>query len=280
MEGFCDLHVHSNCSDGTFSPSGLIREAEKMGLGAVALCDHNTVAGLPEFFAAGENSRVEAIGGVELSTDHQERELHILALFVTPDQYAAVTETVAQMLERKEESNLRLVDSLKKAGVALDYAAIKAATPNGQVNRAVIAAEMVRLGYCATIQDAFCSYLSPKHGHFRPPKRLDVFETIRFIRTIGAVSVLAHPFLNLDEGELRAFLEKAVPMGLDAMETDYSNFTPEQRELARRIAGEFGIRKSGGSDFHGANKPDIQMGRGRGDLQVPIRYLEALKHCL
>lgn len=277
MKNLCDLHVHSTCSDGTLTPGELVRLAEKLGLGAVALCDHNTVAGLPEFLEAGKHSAVEAVPGVEFSTDYQDRELHLLALFVKPEHYAAVTEKVEEMLARKERSNVALVQALQSAGVTLDYASIKAGTPNGQVNRAVIAAEMVRRGYCASVKEAFSNYLSPKHGFFHPPKRLDVFEMIDFIRSIGAVSVLAHPFLNLGEDELRAFLTKAVPLGLDAMETEYSTFSEEQRQILREMAAEFGIGISGGSDFHGDNKPDIALGIGRGDLRVPMEVLKRLK---
>lgn len=100
---------------------------------------------------------------------------------------------------------------------------------------------------------------------------------IGFIRSIGAVPVLAHPFLNLREEELREFLKEAVPLGLVGMETEYSTFTEEQRKQLREIAGEFGIKRSGGSDFHGANKPDIAMGTGRGDLRVELALLEGLK---
>jgi len=277
MKTLCDLHTHSTCSDGTLTPAELIRMAEDLRLGAVALCDHNTVSGLPEFLAAGAESTVEAVPGVEFSTDYGETELHLLALFVKPAHYAAVTEKVAQMWKRKEQSNLELVRSLKEAGLELDYAAIKAGTPNGQVNRAVIAAEMVRRGYCESVKEAFSNWLSQKHGHFRPPKRLDVFEMIGFIRSIGAVSVLAHPFLNLEEAGLREFLKEAVPLGLEGMETEYSTFSETQRQQLREIAGEFGIKCSGGSDFHGANKPDIAMGTGRGDLAVPRALLEKLK---
>ena len=277
MKNYCDLHTHSTCSDGTLTPAELIRMAEDMKLGAVALCDHNTVAGLPEFLAAAAESRVEAVPGVEFSTDYRDGELHLVALFVQPAHYDAVTEKVEQMWRWKEQSNLELVRSLNDAGLALDYEAIKAATPNGQVNRAVIAAEMVRRGYCASVKEAFSNWLSPKHGYFTPPKRLDVFEMIGFIRSIGAVPVLAHPFLNLQEEELREFLKEAVPRGLDAMETEYAAFPEQRRQTLREIAGEFGIRRSGGSDFHGANKPDIAMGTGRGDLRVPLALLEALK---
>ena len=275
MKEFCDLHVHSVYSDGTWKPAQLIREAERLGLGAVALCDHNTIAGLPEFLEAARGSAVQAVPGIEFSTEYRGGELHILALFVRPEHYEAIEKYVQPMKQRKEQSNLALVAALKTAGIEVDYGAIKAATPNGQVNRALIAAEMVRQGYCADVLEAFRCWLSTEHGYFVPPERLDVFETIRFIRSIGAVPVLAHPFLNLEEKELREFLELAPELG--GMETEYVSFTAEQRKLAGKIAEEFGLLPSGGSDFHGENKRDILVGTGKGDLQVPIAFLRRLE---
>ena len=271
-----DLHVHSTYSDGTLSPEELIRLAEELKLEAVALCDHNTVAGLPAFLEAAEGKNLQAIPGIEFSTEYRGRELHILGLFIEPEYFGAVTEKVQQLLIRKEKSNRDLVEALKPAGILLDYDAIRAATPAGQVNRAVIAAEMVRLGYCDSVQSCFEQWLSQKRGYFKPPMRLDVFDVISFIQSIGAVSVLAHPFLNLEEEELRMFLKMAVPAGLDAMEVFYPKFTPEQTEVACAIAQEFGLAFSGGSDFHGENKPDTRMGTGRGDLQVPFDVLDEL----
>ena len=271
-----DLHVHSTYSDGTLTPEELIRLAEEIHLEAMALCDHNTVAGLPRFLAAAEGKDLLAIPGIEFSTDYMGTELHILGLDVKPEYYAAVTEKVNWMLLQKEKSNRDLVDALKAAGVDLDYDEIVAGTPSGQVNRAVIAAEMVRRGCCDSVKDCFKQWLSPKCGYYIPPARLDVFEVIRFIRSIGAVSVLAHPFLNLDEAGLRQFLTEAKPAGLDAMEVYYPKFSREETEMACAIAREFGLAFSGGSDFHGDNKPDTQLGTGRGELCVPYSLLETI----
>ena len=276
MEKFCDLHTHSTYSDGTLTPAELIALAESLGLGALALSDHNTVAGLPAFLEAAAHSTVEAIPGVEFSTDYGDRELHILALFVKPEYYAAVTEKVSIMLQCKEQSNLELVAGLKTAGIVLDYEKIKAATPDGQVNRAIIAAELVHLGYCGSVKEAFKTLLSEKHGFFRPPKRLDALDTIGFIKSIGAVAVLAHPFLNLKEEALRQFLPQAAERGLDAMEVYYSDFSREQTEVLCGIAEEFGLLHSGGSDFHGANKPHILLGTGMDNLWIPCSVKEKL----
>ena len=277
MERFCDLHTHSLYSDGTLEPAQLILEAEKAGLSAVALCDHNTVKGLPPFLEAAKNSSVEAVAGIEFSTEYQGKELHILGLFIEPAYYGAVNELLAAALQKKEQSNLALVERLKEFGLELDYWAIKAETPAGSVNRAVIGAYLVKQGFCDSMEDAFNKWLSMERGIYQPPKRPDAFEVIRFIKSIGAVAVLAHPFLNLEAGKLREFLSNAA--GLDGMEVYYPRFTEEQTLLAAAIAEEFGLVKSGGSDFHGANKPDIRIGVGTGSLRVRMSCLEELRKC-
>ncbi len=275
MDKFCDLHTHSLYSDGTLEPAQLIREAEKAGLSAVALCDHNTVKGLRPFLEAGRESPVEAVPGIEFSTEYRGTELHILGLFVEPEHYAAVNALLKEALQRKEQSNIALVERLKEQGLPLDYWAIKSGTPNGNVNRGVIGAYLVEKGLCGSMEDAFNQWLSMERGIYRPPRRPDAYEVIRFIKSIGAVSVLAHPFLNLDEAGLREFLADAE--GLDGMEVYYPKFTPEQTDLACRIAEEYGLVKSGGSDFHGENKPDIRIGVGTGSLRVPRSALDELK---
>lgn len=275
MDKYCDLHTHSTYSDGTLEPAQLIELAEKAELCAVALCDHNTVKGLPIFLEAAHGSTVEAVPGIEFSTEYNGIELHILGLFVKPEHYETIDGMMNDLLRRKEQSNIDLLERLKVQGIQLDYRAIKAETPSGNINRAVIAANMVKSGYCTTVKEAFDCWLSPKRGFFVPPKRPDAYAIIRFIKSIGAVAVLAHPFLNLDETGLREFLAGAE--GLDGMEVWYPKFTGEQTELACRIAEEFSLVKSGGSDFHGDNKPDIRIGVGRGDLRVTMSTLEELR---
>ena len=272
---YCDLHTHSCFSDGTYSPAQLIAEAKRLGLSAIALTDHNTVAGLPDFMAAGQDSGVEAVPGCEFSTDYQGVELHILGLFIELRHYASVTALLEKAQKEKECSNQALVAALNHAGYALDYAEICSRCA-GQINRAHIAAAMVERGYFATMQEAFKGPLSDKHGFYRPPKRIDAYDCIRFIKSIGAVAVLAHPFLNLDEAGLRAFLPKAVEAGLDGMEVAYSKYSPETTAAAFAVADDFGLKYSGGSDFHGGNKPDIALGTGRGELRIPSRWLDGL----
>ena len=274
----CDLHTHSTCSDGTLTPTELVKLALEKNLAAVALTDHNTVAGLPEFLEAARGTELEAVPGIEFSVDYGDTELHILGLFVKPEHYGPITERVEDMLRRKEQSNIDLVKNLEQAGIFLSYEDIKAATTTGQVNRALIAAEMLRKGYVSSIQEAFSKYLKQSHGYYNPPKRPDAFETIRFIRSLGAVAVWAHPFLNLKTEEaIREFLPEACKAGLQGMEVFYPKFDENQTALALQLVKEFGLQPSGGSDFHGENKPDIQLGSGKGSLFLPITLLEGLK---
>lgn len=272
----CDLHAHSAFSDGTLTPKELVELAEHLSLGAVALTDHNTVAGLPEFMEASQGKQVKAVPGVEFSTEYHGIELHILGLWIQPENYGVVTELLNEMVRRKECSNLALVETLRRQGIVLDYEKIKAATPQGQVNRALIALEMTRLGYTASVKEAFSKWLSEDQGFYQPPRRLEAMEVIAFIRSIHAAAVLAHPFLKLNEAQLRSFIKEALPYGLDGMETEYPLFSQEETILARRIADENGLLRSGGSDFHGQAKPDIALGAGKGLLAVPMELYEKL----
>ena len=273
----CDLHTHSTFSDGTFTPTELVEEAKRLGLAVIALTDHNTVDGLPEFVLAGQRFCVPTVGGVEFSVDYEGKELHILGLFIEPKAYEQVRAFTAEYKRKKEESNIALVAALNKAGYAIDIDKIRART-NGQFNRAHVAAELTAQGYVSSIPEAFSALLSKKGGFYKEPPRPSAGETIAFIKDIGALSVLAHPLLNLTESELNIFLYKT--QGLVGMETQYSKYDSQKVKISKRIAEHFNLLESGGSDFHGANKPDIQMGSGKGNLRVPTEFYERLKNTL
>lgn len=272
MELFCDLHTHSVFSDGTYTPAQLLEEAQRRQLAAIALTDHNTVCGLPDFLAAAKNVTVEAIPGVEFSTDYEGTELHILALYLKQEHFGQVTDLMQQYHRRKEKSNIDLVDKLNKAGFAISYDKIKASTPEGQVNRALIAAELTEKGYTSSVKEAFETLLRQKCGYYTPPQRFTPREMLGIIRELGAVSVLAHPYLNLKEDALHHFLKQAKAWGLQGMEVHYSTYDEATTRAAQAMADEFGLLYSGGSDFHGGNKPDIQLGEGRGNLAVPASW--------
>lgn len=278
MEKYCDLHTHSTFSDGTCTPAQIVDMAMQIGLCAVALCDHNTIAGLPDFFTAAQGKPIEAIGGVELSTEHHGKTLHIVGLCLQPSHYAGITALMERANRDKEESNRELVENLQRAGYYLVYEEICANYAGGQINRAHIAAALTDKGYTPSIEDAFRTLLSKKSGYYHEPRRITALDAIAYLKSIGAVAILAHPFLDLNEAELVAFLPSAKEAGLDGMETLYAKFDAQQRTIAAQIAQQFALLPSGGSDFHGEHKPDILLGRGRGDLFVPASFLTAIKH--
>lgn len=276
---FCDLHAHSVYSDGTCTPEEVIALAEERSLAAVALTDHNTVSGLERFMWAADGKKVQAVAGMELSTVFDGAETHMLGLFLPRSGWPLLEEKMQVLLQNKEESNRRLIAALQQAGYDVDYEELAAATLGGRINRAHIGADMVKKGYVGSISEAMSGLLSEKGGFYRPPERLSALEGISLIRKAGGLAVLAHPFLNLTEEELRRFLPLAKEAGLTGMETHYSLFNRDITEKARRLAAEYGLLESGGSDFHGLHKPDIALGWGKGGLQVPARFYEALRCC-
>lgn len=273
-----DLHTHSIYSDGTCTPQEIIDEAERLGLSAVALCDHNTVDGLREFVIAAEGSSVEAVPGIEFTTEYKGHELHLLALWVKEEHFERITQMMGEVRRKKEESNIRLVEKLSALGYSLSYPELKAKTPSGYINRAHIAAALTEKGYTASINEAFTTLLDPKQGLYEEPERLGTLDMISEIKSMGAIAVLAHPFLNLTEEEFREFLPEAKERGLDGFEVYYTTYSEEQTETARKIAEEFGLCASGGSDFHGANKPGIFLGMGKGNLSIDDEISVSLKN--
>lgn len=273
---YCDLHAHSNFSDGTLSPTELIALAKQNGLGAIALTDHNTIAGLPEFLAAAKEQGMNAVAGTEISTTYKDKELHLLALFIPVSAYALLEGKMAQYHAFKEASNLDLVARLNDAGYTISYEDVKKRSKTGNINRAHIAAELTACGFTPSIKAAFDELLKPGGGFYTPPQRWNVFDAIRMVRSLGALPVIAHPLQELSEEELREFLPSAVEAGLVGMETMQSSFTSEKTEIAKRLAKEFSLLESGGSDFHGGNKPHVRLGGTTEGCPVPFEFFERL----
>lgn len=275
----CDLHTHSIFSDGTFSPEQIVEAARDLGLGAVALTDHNTSGGLARFMEAGRSLGVRTIAGTELSTTYDGREVHLVALFIPEAHYDDVTAYTRTLWEEKDKSNTALAAALTEAGYPVDYAQMRRNSPGGQINRSGFGDELERRGYM-TKKDAFRSVLRPrsKGGLYHPPKRPDTLRTVAFIRAISAVPILAHPWLNFrDRDDLDEFLRLATGYGLAGIETHYSTFDTKEELAAQDAAEEFELLQSGGSDFHGLAKPGIALGTGRGNLAVPVMFADMLE---
>lgn len=265
----CDLHTHTIHSDGSYTPVELAREASEKNL-IIALTDHNTVTGLPEFLKEAESLDLTAIGGTELSTVYGGREFHLIGLFIEPEYYDRVDSLCTEYMILKEISNIELCEKLNERGYNIDYAAVKARNLKGNANRAHVAAELVKGGYVSSTKEAFEKLLDEKIGLYVPPKRLELVEGVRFLKEIGALPIIAHPLKDATPEQLREMLPILIDEGLVAIETMHSSYSNEDIAIARQIASDFGILESGGSDFHGSFKPGIMLGVGKGNLDIPV----------
>lgn len=273
----CDMHTHSNCSDGSFSPEELIEEAKKEGIAAIALCDHNTVSGLTRFINAAKESGVIAVPGVEITSAYKGKEVHILGLFLKERHYQKIANYLEQINIRKIESNKLLAKRLNEGGYVISYDAVLKIAGKAIPNRVHFAKALFAKGYVSSVAEAFDTILAEGGEFYKPAKKLDSLEVIRFLHAVDAVTVLAHPFLNFSKTELCEFLQKAKQYGLVGMETIYPLFSKEDSALAQEIAKEFALIASGGTDFHGINKPDIKLGRGKHNIFVPYEVYENLR---
>lgn len=276
-ELLCDLHLHSVFSDGTDTPEEIIDLALENGFSAVALTDHNTVAGLERFIAYAADKPIDIAPGIEFSTEHNGQELHILGLFIQPSFFMEVTEYVKTADKTKEASNIKLARKLNENGFLIDYNKIKSATPNGKINRAHFAAALCESGYVESRGEAFATILSEEYGWYKRPERLSSLKTIDFIRSIGAVPVWAHPLFHVNCKECEAFLPVAKEHGLIGIETEYSTYSEDDTAFSKRMCEKFNLLESGGSDYHGKNKPDISIGKGKGNLAISYNYFVELR---
>lgn len=264
-----DLHTHSYFSDGTDAPEELIDQAKANGVSVIALTDHNTMGGVRRFLAKAKAEGVFGVAGIEFSTEYEKKELHIIALMVGEAYFDEIEANMEELKRRKEQSNRLLVEKLSAKGYDISYDGLVEKYRSVNINRAHIAATLTETGQTPSIKYAFAHLLGEECGIYIPPKRPDAFETIGYIRSIGAIPILAHPYLQFEQAELEAFLPLAIHSGLLGMEVDYSMYDEETTARAHETAEKFGLLPSGGSDHHGRNKPHITLGKGQGNLAVP-----------
>lgn len=273
-----DLHVHSVYSDGSDTPAELVRLAVESGVTGLALTDHDTMDGAGEFLDACRAAAITGISGIELSCDPlgSDEELHILGYGLNPKHPLAV-EKLAWADEKRVERNRRIVAKLNDLGFPLTWEEVLAQTEKGVVGRPHIAKALLARQLVSSVSQAFSLYLSKGKPAYQEREHMSPQEGIAMIHEAGGVAVVAHPFLwfknpqTLGEG-----LRKLKEMGADGVEVRYSTHTPEQMMALLRMAGEIGLFPTGGSDYHGTAKPDIQIGCGFGSLCVPDDYLNAI----
>lgn len=273
-----DLHTHSNVSDGTLSPGELVRRAKERNLSAIALTDHDIVDGVAEALQVGHEIGLRVIPGVEVSADSRAGAMHVLGYFID-HQDEALRQALRELRSYREERNPKIVQKLNQLGFDLTYEEVKAKAGLGSVGRPHFAAVMVEKGYVASTQEAFDKYLKAGAAAYVDKKRLTPAQAIEMIHAAGGLAVLAHPVrLKLkDEADLERLVGECVQQGLDGLEVYYSDHSPLLTHQLLELARRFDLLVFGGSDFHGENKPQIELGVGRGDLNIPTSLLSAIE---
>ena len=272
-----DLHTHSVYSDGTNLPSELVAMAEKYGLTALALTDHDTVGGIPELFSAAENTSVEMVAGIELSAECDRGTMHILGYFIDHT-CPILLEKIKKVQEGREQRNIGILKKLNKLGYILLWSDVDKHAGKDVVGRPHFAMALVERGHVKSRKAAFDLLLAKGRPGYVERYRYTAKECIELVRAAGGIPVLAHPAtIYLPEEPLFALVSELKDAGLGGIETYYAEGRPENMRRFSKWADTLGLIRTGGTDFHGKNTPDLKLGTGFGQLHVPDEVLEHLK---
>lgn len=272
-----DLHVHSTESDGTLTPEDLVAEAKKVGLAAFALTDHDTCQGVGKAMPLAASAGIELIPGIELSTDYHGKEVHIVGLYIDIENEQLLKKT-AEYRKCRSERNALMVEALQKEGLSITMEELVAENPDCVITRANIARFLYEHGQIKSVREAFDRYIGDHCKCYVGRLKVASTDAVRLIKEARGTAILAHPLLyGLSNTNLQKMIDELKPVGLDGLEAIYSTYTTGEEQQMKRLARENGLLISGGSDFHGSNKPDIALGRGRGHLYIPYSVLETIK---
>lgn len=258
-----DLHAHSTASDGAFPPAEVVRRAHAAGLAAVALTDHDTLAGVPEAVATGVELGLRVVPGAELSVTDGEREWHLLALHVAD--VAGLDARLAEYRAARLTRARDIVERLVTHGIAISYDDVLDAAGGGAVGRPHVARALVQAGHVRDHREAFDRWLAAGRPAFVEKRLIAMADACRFIHAAGGLAVLAHPG---GDGR-RALIAPLVEAGLDGLEVRHPSHLPEDERRLTSLAAEFGLVRSGGSDWHGA----LEGSRVLDALRVPHEWL-------
>jgi predicted metal-dependent phosphoesterase TrpH len=267
-----DLHVHSAYSDGVYSPAKLVEMAAKNGLSAISLTDHDSLEGIEECILAAEQNGLEAISGVELSAEVDGRDFHVLGYGINPK-----NEKLQNMLQQFRDTRVnrghKILEKLNALGIALDAGQVVASSPNGALGRPHIAKALFENGFVKTYQQAFDKFLADGGPAYVKKFKLDPAEAVAYIHAAGGLAFIAHPgtFVN-NMSELVELLA----MDFDGVEVAHPNHSNSQRAEFEKIAHEYDMLTSGGSDYHGFTGKDTPIGVP----EVPYLYFEKIKQRL
>lgn len=279
---YIDLHVHSNASDGTLTPSELISLAVLNDLSAIALTDHDTISGIPEAQKAAdaknkEGKIIDLIPGVELSCAYKIKDIHILGLFIDIEN-KFLLDTLKEAKDERDSRNEHIAQKLREKGIDITIDALLSGNKNAVLTRAHFAKHLYEKGYVKNIKEAFQRYIGDTSPCFVQRKYLSPEAAIGIIHRAGGIAVLAHPLLyHLPAPELNMLLHHLKLYGLDAIEAIYSSNTEANENYSRYLARKHNLLISGGTDYHGLNKPELSLGSGKGNMHIPESLLIQMK---
>lgn len=274
-----DLHSHTDQSDGTFTPAELVTEATRVGLRALAITDHDTFAGYDAAIPFAADAGLELICGIELSTRYQGSSVHLLGYFPVTPPSAELRTWLAWVLEMRRDRNIRLIAKLQSLGLDITLEEVEK-LGRTLTARPHFAQVLVRKGYAKDLQNAFDAYLDESARGFVQRQEVPMEEGLERILRSGGVPSLAHPVRVAKNNweKLAEYVGDLAGMGMRAIEVYHSDHSPENVSYYASLAERFNLGMTGGSDFHGANKPSISLGTGKhNNLQVPDALLENLK---
>ncbi len=276
--GYVDLHLHTTASDGVMRPSDIVRYAKIKGLQAIAITDHDTIEGLEEGLKEGERLNFEVIPGVEISAEYPKGSMHILGYFL--DIYNPLLNERLKYLQKvRAERNPKIVERLNSLGLKLDYEEVVKASGGGQVGRPHFAQVLVEKGYVKNFQEAFERFLKKGAPAYVEKLRFTPGEALHFIHEANGVAVLAHPNTLSIHGynELEELILKLIDMGLKGLEVYYPEHSFIEVAQYKALAERHSLLITGGTDFHGIEGNDLEIGIGRGDMRLPYSMVEGLK---
>lgn len=277
MNKTIDLHVHSNCSDGTMTPEELVDYALSKGLSAFALTDHDTVDGVNSALGAAFETTLEVIPGIELSAQYLKKDIHILGLGIDISNTHFQNE-LTRFQNSRGIRNKKMIQCLSDYGIDISLEQMAFHFPDAVWTRAHFACYLQKNGYVKNFKEAFNRYIGDDSPCFVPREKVTPFQVIHLIQECGGYASLAHPLLyHLSEEALDALVNFLVDCGIDALEAVYSTNRWLDESNLKRLARKYNLKITGGSDFHGNNKPTIDLGSGKGNLAIPYELWQNLR---
>jgi predicted metal-dependent phosphoesterase TrpH len=268
MADHIDLHLHTTLSDGVLTPSQLLDEVRARGLAAFAIADHDTIEGYLELRPLLQETDPELVTGLELSVATERDDMHMLAYLFAPD-FEELTATLETFRKERNRRGRRMVEKLNQQGLELPLEAVYEAAAGAAIGRPHIAEALVNEGLAAGIEEVFRKYIGNHCPAYIPKSMIRPPEAIDLIHRAGGIAVLAHPYIN----DMHKYVPSLVELGLDGLEIFHYSHSKQHTKELKRLAGRYGLLLSGGSDFHGRQEHEGDIGAD----PVPVEYLDNMK---